>query len=336
MHVIEVKGINTFLVKASKLLLSEGIKRKVNNSICFEIPEPVCFKILNPAARWVIIPERKWNIFLAYAESLWIASGRNDLQLLSHYLKNMVNFSDNSKTLRGGYGPRIRAYNANSEDYCIEDFPNTILKYSKDSVDQLRFVEECFKEDEHTRRAIVQIGDPVKDCFANNGKKKITKDLPCTRTLHFMKDTNNNKLNLIVHMRSNDLLWGASAVNIFNFTFMQEYMASVLGLELGHYYHIVDNFHFYNKFKTKINSFAQYENVEDPSFEYNCTWSNLQEFNSKLKSLSNWEENLRCHRDMELIDFKDDFFNDWAKILFLFNTKKKTLFTNPILNTITK
>ena len=46
-------------------------------------------------------------------------------------------------------------------------------------------------------------------------------------------------------MRSNDMLWGASAVNIFNFTFMQEYFAAMLNMEIGSYFHIANNFHFY-------------------------------------------------------------------------------------------
>lgn len=37
-------------------------------------------------------------------------------------------------------------------------------------------------------------------------------------------------------MRSNDIIWGASAVNIFNYTFMQEYMATILGLGVGNYF----------------------------------------------------------------------------------------------------
>lgn len=37
-------------------------------------------------------------------------------------------------------------------------------------------------------------------------------------------------------MRSNDIIGGASAVNIFNYTFMQEYMATILGLGVGNYF----------------------------------------------------------------------------------------------------
>ena len=79
-------------------------------------------------------------------------------------------------------------------------------------------------------------------------------------------------------MRSNDLIWGASGVNIFNFTFMQEYFASILGLKLGSYYHTAHNMHFYEEEKNLVERIAAIENVKDDSFEYKKTFSSLKEF----------------------------------------------------------
>ena len=81
--------------------------------------------------------------------------------------------------------------------------------------------------DKNTRQAIINIGDTLKDTLDSNLNIKETKDCPCTRILHFMKHPSENKLNLTVYMRSNDILWGASAVNIFNFTLIQEYFAKL-------------------------------------------------------------------------------------------------------------
>jgi thymidylate synthase len=107
MFTAEYKGINSFLVGASNLLLDNGIKRITRGNTCWELPAPFMFKISNPTARWITIPQRKWNTVLPYAESLWIAIGRNDLSLIGHYLKNMKNFSDDGIYLRGGYGGKI-------------------------------------------------------------------------------------------------------------------------------------------------------------------------------------------------------------------------------------
>ena len=78
-------GINSFLIGASKLLVKEGVKRETRGNVCYELPEPAMFKITNPIAREVTIPERKWLKVLPYAESLWIASGRNDMVYITHY-----------------------------------------------------------------------------------------------------------------------------------------------------------------------------------------------------------------------------------------------------------
>ena len=334
MECIECNGINSFLVLASQLLLEKSIIRNVRGYKCFELPEPIVFEFSNPCSRLITIPERKWNIFLAYAESLWIASGRNDLLMISHYLKKMENFSDDGQFLRGAYGPRIRTFNSSHADYKNNSCFNIADKSNNLLVDQFSFVVECFKIDPFTRQAVIQIGDPNKDCFDNFNNKKYTKDFPCTRTLHFIKDVATNKLNLIVQMRSNDLIWGASAVNIFNFTFMLEYMSKILNIEVGKYYHIVDNLHYYSNFQRKIDKLSKINDYEDPCFIYNDPILTLSEFNKYIQKLSRWEEKLRNKLTNELLIFENDFFDDWAKIFYVFNTKNKVDFINPILNNI--
>ena len=90
----EYKGINSFLVGASNLLCKYGVKRETRGNICYELPAPFYFKITEPTARIVTNPCRKWSKTLPYAESLWIASGRNDLDYISYYLgKHSINHS---------------------------------------------------------------------------------------------------------------------------------------------------------------------------------------------------------------------------------------------------
>ena len=64
------------------------------------------------------------------------------------------------------------------------------------------------------------------------------------------------KLNLYVWMRSNDAVFGFSAVNLYNFTLMQQYVAKILGVPLGSYYHIADNFHYYENKKDLVEQLA--------------------------------------------------------------------------------
>lgn len=204
MFTAEFAGINDFLVKSSRLLLQNGIIRETRGMRCYELPEPFMFKITEPTARLVTIPERKWNLTLPYAESLWLASGRNNMDFISHYLHRMNDFSDDGKFMRAGYGTRLRAYNGECQDYHVSD----VLPHEAHWVDQFKYVVECFVKDSNTRRAVINIDDTMKDEFEADGEIKVTRDIPCTRLLHFLKNGQTGKLDLTVYMRSNDMLWG--------------------------------------------------------------------------------------------------------------------------------
>lgn len=311
MYQAEYSGINSFLVESAKMLLSEGRKRVVRGKICYELPEPYMFKITDPLAREVTISERKWNRTLPYAESLWIASGRNDMNYITYYLPRMEEFSDDGIYMRGGYGPRFRHYNGSSNDYKISD----VSIIGKEGIDMFRYIVDCFQEDPNTRRAIITVGDNNKDCFDENGKIRNTKDIPCTRELHFIKQADTNKLDLIVTMRSNDFIWGASAVNIFNYTFMQEYMSAILGMEIGHYYHIAENFHYYERHCDMVKSLASLNQVHENPRMLNKTFSSLSEFDELLKILSNEEEKMRMNNRYVKYEFADSFFQHWFCVL---------------------
>ncbi|MBN2348622.1 MAG: thymidylate synthase [Bacteroidales bacterium] len=337
MFTAEYEGINSFLVGASKLLLENGVKRTTRGEICWELPAPFIFQIKNPTARCITIPVRGWNIFLAYAESLWLALGRNDISFISHYLNRLSYFSDDGIFMRGGYGPRLRYFNGVANDYKSDGITQSNTDtLSINQIDQYKYVIDCFEKDVDTRQAIINIGDPTKDCYDENGKLKITKDLPCTRVLHFMRDASTNRLNLTVFMRSNDILWGASAVNIFNFTFIQEYFAQLLGMEIGNYYHIANNFHYYEKYRDKLEQIASTSYFEDSVFHYSKSFKNLEEFDNLLSDLEKYESSLRKKQSIGLVDFNDDFFNDWSRILYSFNAKVSIELKNPILNKIIK
>lgn len=154
--------------------------------------------------------------------------------------------------MRAGYGPRLRAYDGERQDYQI----SKSLSSEAYVVDQFKYVADSFGKDINTRRAVINIDDTMKDEFDVDDILKVTKDIPCTRLLHFVRNGMTGKLDLTVYMRSNDMLWGASAVNIFNFTFMQEYFSSILGMEIGNYYHIANNFHYYEDKRGMLETLA--------------------------------------------------------------------------------
>jgi thymidylate synthase len=57
-----------------------------------------------------VLPGRNNNVFAQLAETAWVLAGRNDLAFLGHYLPRVADFSDDGRTWRGAYGPRIRRW----------------------------------------------------------------------------------------------------------------------------------------------------------------------------------------------------------------------------------
>lgn len=328
---IKVENLNQMLIVLSKKILEEGVRRKTRGYDCIEIPYPLLIEMKNPCDRYVTIPERKWNKVLGFVESLWLASGTNHMSLPGSYVKNMYNFSDDGKFMRAGYGSRIRSFNGVARDYecsrplvgssCIEDIRE---------VDQLKFVIETLLKDKNSRQALITIHDPVKDCYTKDGELKITKDQPCSRSLQFMMV--DGKLNLTSYMRSNDLIWGLSAVNVFNFCFMQEYVAMMLNVPVGKYYHFVNNLHVYDDFLDLVQTIAKYDENDFKTNEcfYYDDKMTFDDFNREVVELFKFEEITREDKNIFSYNRKNSFFEDWGKV-FVVKNKVKPVFNNPFL-----
>ena len=150
-----------------------------------------------------------------------------------------------------------------------------------------------------------------------------------------MKDAKERKLNLIVSMRSNDLIWGASAVNVFNFTLIQEYFSAILGMEIGCYYHIVNNLHYYENKREMVEAIAAVDEVEDEHFEYNKSFQSLEVFDKFIFELSKEEQKMRLEGDnYKYHSFSDPFIQDWYNVLYTRLTKRKIDFINPVLKSL--
>jgi thymidylate synthase len=220
-------------------------------------------------------------------------------------------FSDDGETWRAGYGPRIRRYdNATTQYYEGHNWS------PKRRVDQLRFVIETLKHDPQSRQAVITIADPVKDDFNDDGTLLQTRDVPCTRSLHFMTDPD-GALNMYTQMRSNDLLHGFSAVNVPNFTLMQEYVAKILEMPVGRYYHMVDNMHVYDFQMDRVEAVLDNEGVDIP-YHYVVAARSLVEFDSHLRELRSAEERMQSGDYFPLEELApDQLFDDWRRALAL-------------------
>src|SRR4029078_12597498 len=118
-------------------------------------------------------------------------NGRNDLDFIRYFLPRAVDFSDDGVTWRAGYGPRLRDYGP--------------------GIDQIEFVVNELRANPNSRRAVLSLLDPGEDSTFPIK----TNDFPCTQSLSFME--RDGKLDLTVFIRSNDLIWGWSHINLFEF-----------------------------------------------------------------------------------------------------------------------
>jgi thymidylate synthase len=178
-------------------------------------------ELTHPLEREITLQGRGHSLPAQIAETMWVLAGRNDVEFLGHYLPRSPDFSDDSKVWRAGYGPRIRAF---------QDLQGTI--------DQLGFVVDLLNQDRGTRRAVMSIWDPRVDTQPG-------KDIPCNDWLHFLP--RDGRLDLHVAVRSNDLIWGWSGINHFEWSVLLEVVARLTGFEVGSLHFSISSLHIYEQ-----------------------------------------------------------------------------------------
>jgi len=176
----------------------------------------VGFYILNPLANTITNKERKWNLEYARAEWQWYLSGDRNITKLGKIYGKIppiwIKMADDEGNVNSNYG------------------------YQWQRKRQLDAVVRKLKMDKDTRQACVSIYD---------GKEmyKYDNDTPCTYAVQFT--IVNNKLDMCVTMRSNDL-WYGFCNDQYQFSMLQQLVASRLDIPVGVYYHFAHNMHLYN------------------------------------------------------------------------------------------
>ena len=174
------------------------------------------FTILEPRARRITNKDRGWKEEYAEAEWEWYLSGdRNTKKLGELYGKIpeiWKRMSDSDGNVNSNYGWQWKRN------------------------DQIGEVINILKNYKETRQATISIYD---------GKEidKYTYDTPCTYAIQFT--IVDNRLNMFVTMRSNDL-WFGFCNDQYQFSKLQELIAKEVHMEMSTYYHFAHNLHIYN------------------------------------------------------------------------------------------
>ena len=187
----------------------------------------VNIELTHPMEREVLLPSRKASYPAQIAETMWVLAGRSDMQFLSKYLPRAKEFSDDGLVWRAGYGPRLRSagIRINTDGY----------KY----VDPLWSVVELLRRDPETRQAVISIWSNHLD----SGVQSL--DIPCNNWLHFL--ARDGYLNLHVATRSNDVIWGWSGINQFEWSALLQLVAELTGLEVGSLHFAISSLHLYER-----------------------------------------------------------------------------------------
>lgn len=176
--------------------------------------------LTNPRERVCYAPARKTNIVFNFAEALWYLSGDNTLDHIGYYARDMAKYSMDGATLTGtAYGPKLFAFG-----------PARINQWQS-------VVDLLATGDPDSKRAVIAIFD------ANEWSVQKNLDVSCTLALQFL--VREGRLYMVTYMRANDAFRGIVS-DVFSFTFIQEFLARQLGLEVGEYYHNVGSMHVYD------------------------------------------------------------------------------------------
>lgn len=246
MYVLNVRNVHRALPLALQFMdMSDDMVKSDNRvSEAIKCRQPVTTRYDQPRERVLFWAERNANPFFHLMECLWMMSGRKDVKWISQFNKSFSQFSDDNKTFHAAYGDRW-----------INHF----------HMDQIQVISEILKKNPLDRRAVLTMWDPNED-LGREGK-----DFPCNTQVYF--DATHGQLNMTVCCRSNDIVWGAYGANAVHMSFMQEVMASMIGIPVGVYWQISNNWHGYLKtlepvmsLKDRVEESCPYETGEVSPF----------------------------------------------------------------------
>jgi thymidylate synthase len=270
----------------SKLLRSKNRIRPTKGSAT-ELTG-VLLKITQPRAR-LSRSEMKGTLFSCLGELLWYLARTNDLKLISYYLPDYKQFSDDGKTVYGGYGPRL---------------------FKMRGHNQIANIIALLKRKSHSRQAVVQLFD------ASDLAKK-HKDIPCTCTLQFM--IRRGRLLMCTYMRSNDAFLGLPH-DVFAFTMLQEIVARSLQVELGTYNHAVGSLHLYKKHRSNARTYVKegwQPTTPMPPMPTADPWSSI-------RKVVGAERDIRCGRKAAMSNLRlNGYWQDLVRLLQVYRCFKR-------------
>ncbi|MFY1656141.1 thymidylate synthase [Micromonospora sp. WMMD1274] len=254
--------------------------------------------LADPVDRVPYLAARGMNLPFNFAEALWYLTGRDDLDMIAYYAPSLRNVSPDGAMLTGtAYGPRL--------------FRPT----GPDGRSQYERVLRLLREESDSKRAAMIIMEPGELTDPANP------DVACTLSLQFM--LREDRLHMTAYMRGNDALIGLLG-DTFSFTFIQEFAARELGVEVGQYAHYVGSMHVNKLDIPKVTAIINEAGSPTPGRRYpldampRTTWE-------ELKEVCFWEQRLRLNQDRLTPERLHEIPLDpyWRRLLALFEVYRQ-------------
>ncbi|MEV6861565.1 thymidylate synthase [Streptosporangium subroseum] len=253
----------------------------------------VSFALADPRQRTPNLAARRTNIIFNHAEALWYLAGRDDAAMIGYYAPRLHALAADGHRLTGtAYGPRLFGPQGNSQwDHAVE-----LLTKEPDS-----------------KRATMMIMRA--DEFANPANP----DVACTLALQFL--IRDGCLHTVCFMRGNDAVLGLLC-DVFSFTFLAEFTALQLGIQLGTYTHHVASMHANEPDLPRVRAILAETSPSPPAavMPADTTWHTVRQ-------VLDWEEGLRINQrrlypnQIPLLPF-DPY---WRRVVALLETYRQII-----------
>ncbi|SRR5581483_3790994 len=212
-----------------------------------------------------------------------------DLQAIGFYNSRAFEFSDDGRTVSSNYGYRVRHLG---------------------NVDQIQEVIRQLQQDPNSRRAVIHIHAV--------GDSDI-KYSPCIDSLHFL--IRNGALECQSLWRSENAVT-LLPINIFEFTMLQELIASELEIPVGRYVHTVTSLHYYLDEEKRLHRTLEELAMKPRPEPMGCMpYKSLRE----IELLRGFEKIARCHLDAGSDKFLElsDYWKNIADVITCAVVKKE-------------
>lgn len=279
-------------------------------------PEPVATVYTHPCERVLLARRRDANPFFHLIEALWMLAGRADAATLNHYVRDFgERFAEDHGEIHGAYGYRWR---------------------SAMGVDQLDLIVDKLRANPLDRQAVLQMWQAEEDTC--NDLEGSWRDRPCNTHAYFRVresrsllagETYGSVLDMTVCCRSNDMVYGGYGANAVHFSVLLEYLAARIGVGVGTYTQISNNFHVYADVWNRVKpdgSIAEYatsspyrlfENLntastDHPVVEPTPMFKWPEAIDADLRRFFSWHDELwACPPGEALTNHSPPFSNPW-------------------------